>query len=132
MSYFIPSNVSSTSPIGRLPSWFEAVNSEFYYEQTQIQDMKAQSRQTIYANYVQMPEQTSTAIEHIENYQRPISAKFASNANYLALTEFDNSVAIESHAPCQGPRPWNFAQCYGFYGQPACPLGNIIDMEDFM
>ncbi|GAB0087527.1 protein similar [Sergentomyia squamirostris] len=37
-----------------------------------------------------------------------------------------------SYAPCQGPRPWNFAYCYGFYGEPPCPFANMIDMEDFM
>lgn len=37
-----------------------------------------------------------------------------------------------SYAPCDGPRPWNYAYCYGYYGEPACPLINMVDMEDFM
>lgn len=39
---------------------------------------------------------------------------------------------LNGYAPCEGPRPWNFAQCYGFYGEPACPLAKIGDIEDFM
>lgn len=39
---------------------------------------------------------------------------------------------LNGYAPCEGPRPWNYAQCYGFYGEPACPLVDIIDIEDFM
>uniref|UniRef100_A0A182FL37 Uncharacterized protein n=1 Tax=Anopheles albimanus TaxID=7167 RepID=A0A182FL37_ANOAL len=38
-----------------------------------------------------------------------------------------------SYAPCQGPPPWNYAYCYGYYGQDACPYVNpMVDMEDFM
>lgn len=67
----------------------------------------------------------------------PISSHF-----YGGATSFDANVRPENtavfaeplngYAPCQGPRPWNFAQCYGFYGEPACPLVDIIDIEDFM
>lgn len=41
-------------------------------------------------------------------------------------------IPIPEYAPCQGPRPWNFSYCYGFYGEPACPMVNLVDMEDFM
>lgn len=34
--------------------------------------------------------------------------------------------------PCQGPQPWSYAHCYGFYGDPPCQYVDIIDMEDFM
>lgn len=64
------------------------------------------------------------------------------NSNFYGATSSDANVKTENnqalaeplngYAPCQGPRPWNFAQCYGFYGEPACPLVNIIDIEDFM
>ena len=37
-----------------------------------------------------------------------------------------------SYAPCEGPKPWNFNYCYGYFGEPPCPFSNIIDMEDFM
>lgn len=46
--------------------------------------------------------------------------------------ENEMDIPVPAYAPCQGPRPWNFSYCYGFYGEPACPLVNIIDMEDFM
>lgn len=52
------------------------------------------------------------------------------DAHYPTENEMDIPVPV--NAPCQGPRPWNFSYCYGFYGEPACPLVNIIDMEDFM
>lgn len=121
MSYY---NVPSTPSVGHSPTWYEAVNSEFYYQQTQIHEMKSNSNQQMYVNSAQIPEQ----MEYIENYQPLISTQFASNQTYFD----ENNVTMHSYAPCQGPRPWNFAQCYGFYGEPACPLVNIIDMEDFM
>uniref|UniRef100_A0A182SZL1 Uncharacterized protein n=1 Tax=Anopheles maculatus TaxID=74869 RepID=A0A182SZL1_9DIPT len=37
-----------------------------------------------------------------------------------------------NYAPCQGPPPWNYAYCYGYYGQEPCPFVNMVDMEDFM
>lgn len=63
------------------------------------------------------------------------------NSNLFGATSYDANERSRSttlaeplngYAPCQGPRPWNFAQCYGSYGEPACPLVNIIDIEDFM
>lgn len=63
------------------------------------------------------------------------------NSNLFGATSFDANVRtlstttlaepLNGYAPCQGPRPWNYAQCYGLYGEPACPLVNIIDIEDF-
>lgn len=149
----------ATVPTGRSPTWFEAVNSEFFYEQNQIQDMKSKNHHNIYStnitnhlsNVHDQPltmvttseQQTHTGIDY---YQQPNvhSMHFNSNANYLPQTHSQSQSqspqqpyngdgnAMVSYAPCQGPRPWNFAQCYGFYGQPACSLLNIIDMEDFM
>lgn len=37
-----------------------------------------------------------------------------------------------TYPPCQGPQPWNFAQCYGYYGEAPCQFADVIDMEDFM
>lgn len=162
---------AATVPTGRSPTWYEAVNSEFYYEQNQIQDMKSTNHQIYTTSMVGTSDVTAnrsmnvherpltkvstTEQSHtnIEYYQQPISMHFNNDANYLTppppippLSSSSSSLlpssspscfrddgnAIVSYAPCQGPRPWNFAQCYGFYGQPACPLVNIIDMEDFM
>lgn len=36
------------------------------------------------------------------------------------------------YPPCQGPQPWNYAYCYGYYGEEPCPYVNVVDMEDFM
>jgi hypothetical protein len=38
----------------------------------------------------------------------------------------------QTYPPCQGPKPWNFAQCYGYYGEAPCQYTNVVDMEDFM
>jgi hypothetical protein len=39
----------------------------------------------------------------------------------------------QSYTPCRGPRPWNFAECFGFYGDAPCQYANVsVDMEDFM
>lgn len=38
----------------------------------------------------------------------------------------------QTYPPCQGPQPWNFAQCYGYYGEAPCQFANVVDMEDFM
>lgn len=155
---------AATVPTSRSPSWFEAVNSEYFYDQNQIQDMKTNNHQMYAtnmaahstANVHDQPLTVLTTSEHshtsIEYYQPPDvqSMHFNNNANYLLQTQlqsqsqpsplpslsqppmYDDGSAMLTYAPCQGPRPWNFAQCYGFYGQPACPLLNIIDMEDFM
>lgn len=150
-------------PTGCSPTWYEAVNSEFFYEQNQIQDKKSNNHQmytdsapakmngTMTVHEPQQPLTTVTTVKQLQNnieyYQRPISMHFNSDASYLPTPPIqsqsqpspslpmpyaDDDNAMTSYAPCQGPRPWNFAQCYGFYGQPACSLVNIIDMEDFM
>lgn len=161
MDYYGQSN-AATVPTGRSPTWFEAVNSEFFYEQNQIQDMK--SNHHMYTAGVVHPtlnihEQPLTimatteptlplppppippSVTHtsMDYYQPPIPMHFNTDAHYLssslplpAYVDDANGNALVTYAPCQGPRPWNFAQCYGFYGQPACSLVNIIDMEDFM
>lgn len=39
---------------------------------------------------------------------------------------------VQTYPPCQGPQPWNYAQCYGYYGEAPCQFANVVDMEDFM
>lgn len=156
MDYYGQSSLA-TVPTGRSPTWYEAVNSEFFYEQDQVKKMKS-NNQHMYsgaavaaiaatnhtinvheqplANVVTTSEQ-QTSNNNVHYYHRPMSMHFNNNANnYLPPPPppsfAGDGNAIVSYAPCQGPRPWNFAQCYGFYGQPACSLLNIIDMEDFM
>lgn len=143
----------ATVPTGRSPTWYEAVNSEFFYEQNQIQDMKSNNHQIFTPNVtnpmVNVHDQPLTVLTTAEQthssmdyYQPPIAMHFNNDANYLPSPSLPlppplpsyvgDGNALVTYAPCQGPRPWNFAQCYGFYGQPACSLVNIIDMEDFM
>lgn len=149
---FYSGTCSATVPTGRSPTWFEAVNAEFFYEQNQIQDMKSNNHHMYGANManhsVNVHNQPLTGVTtseqthaNIEYYQQPSavhSMHFNSNANYLPQSQsqsqayLDDGGATVSYAPCQGPRPWNFAQCYGFYGEPACSMLNIGDMEDFM
>lgn len=38
----------------------------------------------------------------------------------------------QTYPPCQGPQPWNYAECYGYYGEAPCQFMNVVDMEDFM
>ncbi|XP_055300889.1 protein similar isoform X2 [Sitodiplosis mosellana] len=160
MDYYRQSS-AATVPTGCSPTWYEAVNSEFFNEQDQIQKMKS-NNQHIYANStaaattatnhsINMHEQpltnAVTTTEHqqthnnnnMEYYNRPISMHFNNDANNYfppppppPSSLVGDGNALLSYAPCQGPRPWNFAQCYGFYGQPACSMLKIIDMEDFM
>lgn len=176
MDYYGQSSVA-TVPTGRSPTWYEAVNSEFFYEQDQIKKMNS-NNQHGYANSTtaattatnhsinvheqpltnvehqhhlqqqqppQQPPPQQQQIAHINNsssnnnggfYHRPMSMQFSNDANNYfppppSSYAGDGSTTL-SYPPCQGPRPWNFAQCYGFYGQPACSMLNIIDMEDFM
>lgn len=169
MDFYCQSNATAATvparsvPNGRSPTWYEAVNSEFFYEQNQIQEMKSKNHHmytTNMANHTsnvhEQPLTMMTTSEQqihtgIEYYQRPLnvvnSMHFNNNANYLPQSQlqlhsqpqpqpqsqpYSDGNEMATYAPCQGPRPWNFAQCYGFYGQPACSLLNIIDMEDFM
>lgn len=64
------------------------------------------------------------------------------NNNLQGLNFANNNVGFgsenyyyieQSYAPCRGPRPWNFAECFGFYGEAPCQYANVaVDMEDFM
>ncbi|KAG4078141.1 hypothetical protein HA402_002193, partial [Bradysia odoriphaga] len=65
---------------------------------------------------------------HFVNETLPLAPHYSSVQSDYSCTFPD----IPTYAPCQGPRPWNFAYCYGYYGEPACPLINMVDMEDFM
>lgn len=115
-------------------SWWEAVNSEFAYEQGQIQNMNLYQRcynesqfedgQCINSNMCeyQSPHFINDARPLVPNCYSPVQTEYSCGA-------FPD---IPTYAPCQGPRPWNFAYCYGYYGEPACPLINMVDMEDFM
>lgn len=173
MDYCVPSYPSSS-----VPGWWEAVNSEFFYEQNQIQNMSTNAvyKTNInaslfdaepivpvqqYPNSVGSAEQAMTTfsfensngsasypcstVENQQQSQDQLDMQLfpqqvsSPNSFYTPMSSDGNIVindtdapVIPTYAPCQGPRPWNFAQCYGFYGEPACPLINLVDMEDFM
>lgn len=65
-----------------------------------------------------------------------------SNATGSSVTSYNTNVNMsnesytyneQSYVPCRGPRPWNFAECFGFYGEAPCQYANVaVDMEDFM
>lgn len=176
MDYYVPSY-----PPSPMQGWWEAVNSEFFYEQEQIQNMNANYKSSInadmynttplvpvqqYSNSVAAEQTMATfSCENsngsvtypsnniVDNQQQqqqqqsqdqldmqlfpqqvssinPFYTPMSSDGN-IVINDTDAPM-IPTYPPCQGPRPWNFAQCYGFYGEPACPLLNLVDMEDFM
>lgn len=56
----------------------------------------------------------------------------STNNAYVTNYNFAYPESLQTHPPCAGPQPWNFAQCYGYYGDAPCQFANVIDMEDFM
>lgn len=103
--------------------WWKAVNSEFLYEHE-----LANKSQYIYS-YSSCYEQTNhTEIECPQQY--PLNNSSIDNMCYMNSNYCYPE--MQSYAPCEGPRPWNFAYCYGFYGEPPCQFANMVDMEDFM
>lgn len=113
-------------------SWWDAVNSEFVYEQGQIQSMNLFQR-CYNASQLDDVQCVSSGLgdyqsPHFINETLPVPPHYSPAQSDYSCTFPD----IPTYAPCQGPRPWNFAYCYGYYGEPACPLINMVDMEDFM
>lgn len=143
-------------------TWFEAVNSEFLYEQQQINNLNffnsndnnnnnqmlqtsdyrniSNDREMYFEPTIQIVPEPIDFISLNTNCEPNYDDFSNANANALVSpppSQYLPNVEQPYHplagvAPCQGPRPWNFAQCYGFYDEPACPLLNMIDMEDFM
>lgn len=70
--------------------------------------------------------------------QNEIYTGFNNNANGAKVSSFagenESYSQEQSYTPCRGPRPWNFAECFGLYGDaPPCQYANVaVDMEDFM
>lgn len=58
------------------------------------------------------------------------TAYFDQGAGFSGGNYFTDTA--QTYPPCQGPQPWNFAQCYGYYGEAPCQFANVVDMEDFM
>lgn len=135
------------------PAWWEAVTSEFVYEQGQVhslnvpqfstydhqQPVSSQSTQASYNPAYQNSSGPNSPLAY--SNQRSPSDRFSVCSNYDAYNTSSPSpeyLAAGSYplpgtyAPCDGPRPWNYDYCYGYYGEPACPMISMVDMEDFM
>lgn len=68
------------------------------------------------------------------NEMQPTTAYFPHSVDQTAGFSGGNYFIdnAQTYPPCQGPQPWNFAQCYGYYGEAPCQYTNVVDMEDFM
>lgn len=145
MDYFPTQSNMGTIPMDQTtPPWYDATHTEFQYQPNTMQGpvpmvypgdiqnnghMAAEQMVPAFQQQQQLPPvaQTNTA-----TYPGPLSVYLNRTSNYsLSMYPNDPNTSV-THAPCQGPRPWNYAQCYGFYGEPPCPLVNMVDMEDFM
>lgn len=151
---FYGQSTETATPAGPAATWFDAVNSEFHYDQHRKQDVDLNNNhnQHVYATassvahpVLTVHENPLTPAEPIQSnvgyYQRPpygLLSSYINNERGLLSSPSSSSMYdqnMTAYAPCQGPPPWNFTnfeQCYSFYGQAPCPLVNIIDMEDFM
>lgn len=88
-----------------------------YYENNNNQQMQC------YQNY---PEQNATTVQQTNAFQQGVD----SSAGYSGASYFTD--IAQTYPPCQGPQPWNFAECYGYYGEAPCQFSSVVDMEDFM
>lgn len=156
MEFYGKSNETAI-PTGHSPSWFDAVNSEFHYDQHRKNDVElknitnhhmyattvcgvANPVLNVHKSLLTMATIPAEPIQsNVDYYQQPIPADYINNNSRIPSSTSPSSLYaddnITTYAPCQGPPPWNitnYAQCYGFYDQAPCPLVNIIDMEDFM
>jgi hypothetical protein len=86
-----------------------------YYENNNLQ-------MQCYQNY---PENAPTMQQATSFNQQGVD----SSANYSGGYFTD---VAQTYPPCQGPQPWNYAECYGYYGEAPCQFMNVVDMEDFM
>ncbi|KAL7022431.1 hypothetical protein ACKWTF_012240 [Chironomus riparius] len=77
----------------------------------------------------------SNATESVNILSNVVNTNNFTNTNsaYTTNCNYAYAESLQTHPPCHGgPQPWNFAQCYGYYGDAPCQFSNVIDMEDFM
>ena len=81
-------------------------------------------------------ENTGQQMQNYQSYSQPMqsTAYFNQSANQTAEFSGGNYFidTAQTYPPCQGPQPWNYAQCYGYYGDAPCQYADVVDMEDFM
>ena len=92
-------------------------------------------------NFYETNIQTQITQYEIPPYQDP-NSNFQQWTNTFINQTVDTSTGysgenyfienVQTYPPCQGPQPWNFAHCYGYFGDAPCQFANVIDMEDFM
>lgn len=80
--------------------------------------MHYQDDQSLYFNQQMKMNQNSASV----------NVSPAHNVGQSLEYHLDNS----AYAPCQGPQPWSYAYCYGYYGESPCTFIETVDMEDFM
>lgn len=139
------------------PVWWEDVTSEFVYEQGQVHSLNVPHQYSTFDHQSVSNNQTHHVFNPVyhspssgskspityRNQQSP-SDRFSVCSNvelynngspspeYLTGTGGGGYPHPGAYAPCDGPRPWNYDYCYGYYGEPACPMISMVDMEDFM
>lgn len=102
------------------PDWWKAINSELIYEHA-----NKNQYDLAYPHYDQSNLDTMTCAQSYPITNNDSIDMCYINSDYCYPE-------MQSYAPCEGPKPWNFAYCYGSYGEPACQFANMVDMEDFM
>lgn len=142
----------------RPAAWWEAVTSEFVYEQGQVHSLNVAQYSAAYdhqslSNLQPPPVFNTVYTQNSSGSNSPTIAygkqlspsdRFSVRANVEVFHTGSPSPEYHlvnggfprpppgSYAPCDGPRPWNYDYCYGYYGEPACPMISMVDMEDFM
>lgn len=141
MDFFPTQTNMGTVPIEQtIPTWYDGVNTGFQNQPNMMQPPvpipypgDIQNNGNMRAEQM-VPAIQQPPVEHINTapYPGPLSMYLNRTSNFQLTMYPDDPNTSVTYAPCQGPRPWNYAQCYGFYGEPPCPLVNLVDMEDFM
>lgn len=116
----------------------ECVNSNNNYEDGVVPSNSFENGYQQQMHLIQ-PNNYVASNNQFNNYYYGVNSDI--NAAGSSVTSYDNNpnmngsdnYSYQSYVPCRGPRPWNFAECFGFYGEAPCQYANVaVDMEDFM
>lgn len=124
--YNLPGNLPPTQMIPESQNY--AVNDNLYYSNNYDDGV-------VPSNHY---ENSGQQMQAYQNYSNPMqSTAYFNQSNSQSAGFSGGSYFIDTaqtYPPCQGPRtqPWNFAQCYGYYGEAPCQYADVVDMEDFM
>lgn len=120
-------NLPSNQVVSQLQNYVE--NGNFYYGGG-YGDSVVPSNQFVGNNHQMQNYQSYPNQSILPPTNNLYNQNVEANAGHQAANYFIDNV--QSYPPCQGPQPWNFAQCYGYYGEEPCQFANVVDMEDFM